>query len=43
MVYHRRYERKLSNRSIFHAGRYLCDKEISYLGTVIFTADVCLS
>ena len=40
MVYHHMYVRQLSNRSIFHAGRYLYDKEISYLGTVIFTANV---
>lgn len=32
--------RQLSSRSMFHAGRYLDDKEICYLGTVIVTADV---
>jgi len=26
---------------MFHAGRYLNDKEICYLGTVIVTANVC--
>lgn len=41
MFYQRVYARQLSNRFIFHAGRYLDDKEISYLGTVIVTADVC--
>jgi len=35
------YARQLSNRSIFHAGRYLDDKEICYLPTVIVTANVC--
>jgi hypothetical protein len=35
------YARQLSNRSMFHAGRYLNDKEICYLGTVIVTANVC--
>ena len=32
--------RQLSNRSMFHAGRYLDDKEICYLRTVIVTANV---
>ena len=27
---------------MFHAGRYLDDKEICYLRTVIVTANVCL-
>ena len=40
--YHHINARQLSNRSIFHAGRYLDDKEICYLGTVIVTANVCL-
>jgi hypothetical protein len=35
------YARQLSNRSMFHAGRYLDDKEICYLPTVIVTANVC--
>jgi len=35
--------RQLSNRSIFHAGRYLDDKEIGYLRTVRVTANVCHS
>ena len=29
------YARQLSDRSIIHAGRYLGDKEIRYLGTLI--------
>lgn len=37
------YRRQLSNRSMFHAGRYLDDKEICYLGTVRVTANVCES
>ena len=37
------YRRQLSNRSMFHAGRYLDDKEICYLWTVIVTANVCQS
>ena len=41
IFYHHIYARELSNRSIFHAGRYLDDKEICYLGTVIVTANVC--
>lgn len=41
MFHQHTYARQLSNRSILHAGRYLNDKEISYLGTVIVTADVC--
>jgi len=32
--------RQLSNRCMFHAGRYLNDKEIGYLPTVIVTANV---
>ena len=40
--YHHINARQLSNRSIFHAGRYLDDKEICYLGTVIVTANVYL-
>ena len=43
IFYQHMYARQLSNRSIFHAGRYLDDKEICYLGTVIVTANVCLS
>ena len=35
------YGRQLSIHYIFHAGRYLDDKEICYLGTVIVTANVC--
>ena len=35
------YVRQLSIHYIFHAGRYLDDKEICYLGTVIVTANVC--
>jgi len=31
------------NRSIFHAGHYLCDKELCYLRTVIVTANVYFS
>ena len=42
IFYQHMYARQLSNRSIFHAGRYLDDKEICYLGTVIVTANVCL-
>jgi len=34
------YARQLSDRSLFHAGRYLSDKEIRYLGTLIVKADV---
>ena len=41
LFYQHIYARQLSNRSIFHAGRYLDDKEICYLGTVIVTANVC--
>ena len=41
--YHHINARQLSNRSIFHAGRYLDDKEIGYLWTVIVTANVCHS
>ena len=41
IFYQHRNARQLSNRSIFHAGRYLDDKEICYLGTVIVTANVC--
>jgi len=37
------YRRQLSNRSMLHAGRYLYDKEICYLWTVIVTANVCQS
>lgn len=40
--YHHINARQLSNREIFHAGRYLDDKEICYLRTVIVTANVCL-
>ena len=43
IFYHHIYARELSNRSIFHAGRYLDDKEICYLGTVIVTANLCHS
>merc|ERR1712186_234076 len=35
------YARQLSNRSILHAGRYLNDKEICYLRTLIVRANVC--
>merc|ERR1719221_278145 len=42
IFHHHMYARQLSNRSILHAGRYLYDKEISYLWTVIVTANVCL-
>jgi len=42
LIFHQHmYARQLSNRSILHAGRYLNDKEICYLGTVIVTANVC--
>ena len=42
LIFHQHmYARQLSNRSMFHAGRYLNDKEICYLGTVIVTANVC--
>jgi len=41
--HHHTNARQLSNRSIFHAGRYLNDKEIGYLRTVIVTANVCHS
>jgi hypothetical protein len=41
IFYQHMYARQLSNRSMFHAGRYLDDKEICYLGTVIVTANVC--
>ena len=41
--YHHINARQLSNRSIFHAGRYLDDKEIGYLRTVRVTANVCHS
>ena len=40
IFYQHIYARQLSNRSIFHAGRYLDDKEICYLRTVIVTANV---
>lgn len=43
IFYHHIYARELSIRSIFHAGRYLDDKEICYLGTVIVTANLCHS
>ena len=43
IFYQHMYARQLSNRSIFHAGRYLDDKEICYLRTVILTANVCHS
>ena len=43
IFYQHMYARQLSNRSIFHAGRYLDDKEICYLGTVIVTANLCHS
>jgi len=44
LIFHQHiYARQLSNRSILHAGRYLNDKEISYLRTVIVTANVCHS
>ena len=43
IFYQHVYTRQLSNRLIFHAGRYLDDKEISYLRTVIVTANVCRS
>lgn len=43
IFYQHVYTRQLSNRFIFHAGRYLDDKEISYLRTVIVTANVCRS
>jgi hypothetical protein len=32
--------RQLSNRYMFHAGRYLYDKEFCYLRTLIVRADV---
>lgn len=35
------YRRQLSNRSMFHAGRKLHDKEICYFKTVTVTANVC--
>jgi hypothetical protein len=41
IFYHQHNARQLSNRSIFHAGRYLDDKEICYHTTVIVTANVC--
>merc|ERR1712217_540634 len=41
IFHHHMYARQQSNRSILHAGRYLYDKEFSYLGTVIVTANVC--
>ncbi len=34
--------RQLSNRSMFHAGRKLHDKEICYFKTVTVTANVCI-
>ena len=41
LVIHRQMDaRQLSDRYIFHAGRYLGDKEIRYLGTLIVRADV---
>jgi len=40
---HHKNARQLSNRSLFHAGRYLNDKEIGYLRTVRVTANVCHS
>jgi hypothetical protein len=44
LIFHQQmYARQLSNRSILHAGRYLNDKEICYLRTVIVTANVCHS
>ena len=41
IFYHHVYARQLSRCSMFHAGRYLDDKEICYLSTVIVTANVC--
>ena len=41
IFYQHIHARQLSDRSMFHAGRYLDDKEICYLGTVIVTANVC--
>ena len=41
LFYQHMYVRQLSIHYIFHAGRYLDDKEICYLGTVIVTANVC--
>jgi len=43
IFHHHTYARELSIRSILHAGRYLNDKEICYLGTVIVTANLCHS
>ena len=40
LFYHNLYARQLSNRSMFHAGRYLDDKEICYLWTIIVIANV---
>jgi len=42
IFYQHMYARQLSNRSMFHAGRYLDDKEICYLRTLILRANVCL-
>jgi len=42
LIFHQHWNaRQLSNRSMLHAGRYLNDKEICYLRTVIVTANVC--
>jgi len=43
LIFHQHmYARQLSNRSMLHAGRYLNDKEICYLRTLILRANVCL-
>jgi len=40
LFYHHMHERQVSHGSMIHAGRYLDDKEICYLTTVILTANV---
>ena len=40
LFYHHMHERQVSHGSMIHAGRYLDDKEVCYLTTVILTANV---
>ena len=40
LFYHHMQSRQVSHGSMIHAGRYLDDKEVCYLTTVILTANV---
>jgi len=40
LFYHHVHNRQVSHGSMIHAGRYLDDKEVCYLTTVILTANV---